>query len=81
MISLSCRPAATVRRVAAPYKFRANKFVQFSRTDDIRPYIALFHYSLLLITLSEAKPTPQSLRDSSPAGEPKSRRTKFAATV
>ena len=59
--------------VAAPYMLRVNKFVQISRADDIRPYRALFHYSLLLITLSEAKQTPKSwLRQSgSPAGEPK----------
>ena len=30
------------------------KFIQTSRADDIRLYCALFHYSLLLITLSEA---------------------------
>ena len=46
--------------VAAPYKPRVNKFVQASRTDEIRLYRSLFHYSLLLITLSEAKQTPQS---------------------
>jgi len=52
--------------VAAPYMLRVNKFVQISRADDIRSYCELFHYSLLLITLNEAKQTPQSLCDSSP---------------
>ena len=47
---------------------RVNKFVQISRADDIRSYCKLFHYSLLLITLNEAKQTPQSLCDSSPFG-------------
>ena len=46
--------------VTAPYMLRVNKFVQISRADDIRSYCELFHYSLLLITLSEAKQTPQS---------------------
>ena len=42
----------------------------FFAVGDIRPYRALFHYSLLLITLSEAKQTPQSrlCRAGSPAG-------------
>ena len=54
-------------------QMRANKIVRGSRANDIRPYRALFHYSLLPITLSEAKQTPQSWlrRASSPAGEPK----------
>jgi len=56
--------------VAAPYMLRVNKFVQISRADDIRSYCELFHYSLLLITLNEAKQTPQSLCDSSPSGAP-----------
>ena len=65
--------------VAAPYKPRVNEFVRVLWADDIRLYRALFHYSLLLITLSEAK-QPLSLglrRVSSPIGEPKSRRTKL----
>ena len=45
-------------------------FFQSLWAVDIYPYCELFRYSLLLITLSEAKLTPQSLRDSSPAGEP-----------
>ena len=56
--------------VAAPYMLRVNKFVQISRADDIRSYCELFHYLLLLITLNEAKQTPQSLCDSSPSGAP-----------
>ena len=47
--------AAAVRRVAAPYKLRVNKFVQILRADNIRFYSALIHYSLLLITLSVSK--------------------------
>ena len=47
-----------------------NKVVRISRADDSRPYRILFRYSLLLITLSEAKQTPQSLCDSSPSGAP-----------
>ena len=54
-----------------PYEVRVNKFVQTSQADNIRPYRILFRYSLLLITLSVSKQTPQSLRDSSPTGEPK----------
>ena len=57
--------------VTAPYMLRVNKFVQISQADDIRSYCELFHYSLLLITLNEAKQTPQSLCDSSPSGAPK----------
>jgi len=56
--------------VTAPYMLRVNKFVQISRADDIRSYCELFHYSLLLITLNEAKQTPQSLCDSSPSEAP-----------
>ena len=56
--------------VTAPYMLRVNKFVQISQADDIRSYCELFHYSLLLITLNEAKQTPQSLCDSSPSGAP-----------
>ena len=56
--------------VTAPYMSRVNKFVQISRADDLRSYCELFHYSLLLITLNEAKQTPQSLCDSSPSGAP-----------
>ena len=69
-------------RKGCPYEVRCLKIVQTSRADN-NPYCALFHYSLLLITLSEAKQTPQSrlCRAGSPAGEPKSRRTKFAHTV
>ena len=52
--------AAAVRRVAAPYKLRVNKFVQILRTDNIRSCSALIHYSLLLITLSVSETTPQS---------------------
>ena len=52
--------AAAVRRVAAPYKSCANKSLQISRVDDIRPYRTLLHYSLLLITLSVSETTPQS---------------------
>ena len=52
--------AAVVRRVASPYRLHVDKLVQISRTDNICPYPALFHYSLLLITLSEAKQPPQS---------------------
>jgi hypothetical protein len=52
--------AAAVRRVAAPYKLCANKSLQISRADDIRSYRTLFHYSLLLITLSVSELTPQS---------------------
>ena len=56
--------------VAVPYMLRVNKIVQISRADDIRSYCELFHYSLLLITLNEAKQTPQSLCDSSPSEVP-----------
>jgi hypothetical protein len=52
--------AAAVRRVAASYKLCANKSLQISRADDIRPYRTLFHYLLLLITLSVSELTPQS---------------------
>ena len=52
---------------------RANNFMQASSANDIRPYRKLLRFSLLLITLSEAKQTPQSWlrQSSSPAGEPK----------
>ena len=65
--------------VADPYKIRGNKIVRGSRANDICPYRIPFHYSLLPITLSKAKQTPQSrlCRASSPAGEPKSRRSLF----
>ena len=46
--------AASVRRVAARYGCGSMNFVQISRADNIRLYRALFRYSLLLITLSEA---------------------------
>ena len=64
--------------VAAPYKPRVNEFVRVLWADDIRLYRALFHYSLLLITLSEAK---QHLslglrRAGFPAGEPNRFRSK-----
>ena len=49
-----------MRRVAAPYKFRANKIVQISRAIISARIAHFFHYSLLLITLSEAKQAPQS---------------------
>ena len=62
--------ASAVRRGRRTLQMRVNKIVQISRADIIRHYCALFPYSLLLITLSEAKQTPQSLRDSSPTGEP-----------
>ena len=41
--------------VDAPYKLHDNKIVRSSRADDIRQYHALLRFSLLLITLSEAK--------------------------
>ena len=49
-----------MRRVAAPYKLRVNKFVQTSRSEISAHIAHFFHYSLLLITLSEAKQAPQS---------------------
>ena len=64
--------------VATPYKPRVNEFVRVLWADDIRLYRALFHYSLLLITLSEAK-QPLSLglrRAGFPAGEPNRFRSK-----
>ena len=64
--------------VAAPYKPRVNEFVRVLWADDIRLYRALFHYSLLIITLSEAK-QPLSLglrRAGFPAGEPNRFRSK-----
>ena len=64
--------ASAVRRGRRTLQMRVNKIVQISRADIIRHYCALFPYSLLLITLSEAKQTPQSrlCRASSPTGEP-----------
>ena len=61
--------ASAVRRGRRTLQMRVNKIVQISRADIIRHYCALF---LLLITLSEAKQTPQSrlCRASSPTGEP-----------
>ena len=58
--------------VAAPYKPRVNKFVQASRTDEIRLYRALFHYSLLLITLSysETNPSVSAYAEPAPLQEP-----------
>lgn len=38
---------------------RANKIVQISRADSICPYPVLFHYSLLVITLSASETTSQ----------------------
>ena len=70
---IPCRPRGNGASSRRTLQMRANKIVRGSRANDIRPYRALFHYSLLPITLSEAKQTPQSwLRQSgSPAGEPK----------
>ena len=76
--------AAAVRRVAAPYKSCANKSLQISRADDICPYRTLFHYSLLLITLSVSELTPQSrLTPSQPPcrGAKNTKPAKFSAEV
>ena len=68
--------AASVRRVAAPYGCGSMNFVRISRADNIRLYRALFRYSLCGRMISaptyfeRSELTPQSLRDSSPAGEP-----------
>jgi len=63
--------AAVMHQVDALKEVRTNKIVQTSRADD-NPYCALFHYSLLLITLSVSETIPQSRlrRAGSPAGEP-----------
>ena len=48
-------PSASVRRVAAPYGLRVNKFVQISQADDIS------HYSIHSIYyIEQSETTPQS---------------------
>ena len=68
--------AASVRRVAAPYGCGSMNFARISRADNIRLYRTLFRYSLCGRMISaptyfeRSELTPQSLRDSYPAGEP-----------
>ena len=45
---------------AAPYKYASIKLYGICGRMIFAPYSALIHYSLLLISLSEAKQTPQS---------------------
>ena len=56
-ISVRCGNGGASSRHAK--EFRTNKIVQTSRADD-NPYCTLFHYSLLLITLSVSETIPQS---------------------
>ena len=56
--SVSAAPITDSRK-GCPYGVRVNKIVQISRADSICPYPVLFHYSLLVITLSASETTSQ----------------------
>ena len=56
--SVSTAPITDSRK-GCPYGVRVNKIVQISRADSICPYPVLFHYSLLVITLSASETTSQ----------------------
>ena len=56
---ISCRPRGSGASSRRTLQMHANKIVQISRADSICPYPVLFHYSLLVITLSASETTSQ----------------------